>query len=446
MPAAWLSAGTAHPSAGCASGAREDAFSPEDDAVLRQLAHMASVAVQNTLFAEEREANAFKDEFLATVSHELRTPLSAILTWARVLRDRSARRRRAGARPRGDRAQRARAGEARRRPARHVAHHDRQDASWMRDRWTCAPSSPMSSNPRADAGAGSRLCWQEPRFRAIVLRRCRGTGCSRCRQPADQRHEVHAAGGPDRRLHRRAGTGGRDPGARHGERHRPHVPAARVRPLPAGRRQQHPGTSGPGSRARHRAPARRAPWRFRACREPGLGQGGRVLGPYSEGTAVAARPDAPSSATPEQCRGRSADAGRHASPAGRGRAGGTRRWRCCSPGRRPGARDDHRARGAARARAVDPGRRGHRHRAAGRRRICSAADDPGAREPAAPCAKSPRSRSPRTCAPRTMRAASRRDLIRHLEKPVDATELVRTIAELRGAHAAPRMPAQLEAE
>src|SRR5262249_50024606 len=38
---------------------------------------------------EEREANAFKDEFLATVSHELRTPLSAIVTWVRLLRDRS---------------------------------------------------------------------------------------------------------------------------------------------------------------------------------------------------------------------------------------------------------------------------------------------------------------------------------------------------------------------
>src|SRR5262249_16578764 len=70
-------------------GAPEGEFSPEDDAVLRQLAHMASVATQNIGLAEEGEANAFKDEFLATVSHELRTPLSAIVTWARLLRDRS---------------------------------------------------------------------------------------------------------------------------------------------------------------------------------------------------------------------------------------------------------------------------------------------------------------------------------------------------------------------
>ena len=70
-------------------GVTEGEFSPEDDAVLRQLAHMASVAIQNIVLGEEREANAFKDEFLATVSHELRTPLSAIVTWARLLRDRS---------------------------------------------------------------------------------------------------------------------------------------------------------------------------------------------------------------------------------------------------------------------------------------------------------------------------------------------------------------------
>jgi signal transduction histidine kinase len=90
MPAAWL-LGADGASIGWLRvwGPEEGAFSPEDDAVLRQLAHMASIAIQNTVFAEEREANAFKDEFLATVSHELRTPLSAIVTWARLLRDRA---------------------------------------------------------------------------------------------------------------------------------------------------------------------------------------------------------------------------------------------------------------------------------------------------------------------------------------------------------------------
>jgi signal transduction histidine kinase/DNA-binding response OmpR family regulator len=57
----------------------------EDQAVLMQLAHMASIAVENCLLAEEREANQLKDEFLATLSHELRTPLNSILGWLHLL-------------------------------------------------------------------------------------------------------------------------------------------------------------------------------------------------------------------------------------------------------------------------------------------------------------------------------------------------------------------------
>jgi signal transduction histidine kinase len=65
----------------------EGDFNAEDRAVLSQLAQMASIAIQNLVLAEERQANAIKDEFLATVSHELRTPLAAILTWTRLMRD-----------------------------------------------------------------------------------------------------------------------------------------------------------------------------------------------------------------------------------------------------------------------------------------------------------------------------------------------------------------------
>ncbi len=72
----------------------EGDFTVEDEAVLVQLARIASIAAQNRRLVEvaEREraraeqANRAKDDFIATISHELRTPLSAILGWARMLR------------------------------------------------------------------------------------------------------------------------------------------------------------------------------------------------------------------------------------------------------------------------------------------------------------------------------------------------------------------------
>jgi PAS domain S-box-containing protein len=62
-------------------------FDAEDVAYAEQLAQAASLAVDNArLYAEAREANRAKDDFLATLSHELRTPLNAMLGWTRMMR------------------------------------------------------------------------------------------------------------------------------------------------------------------------------------------------------------------------------------------------------------------------------------------------------------------------------------------------------------------------
>ncbi len=76
------------------SDKHEGEFTASDEAMLVQLAQMASVAIENAQLLEREQAarseaecaNRAKDEFLSVVSHELRTPLTPILIWARLLR------------------------------------------------------------------------------------------------------------------------------------------------------------------------------------------------------------------------------------------------------------------------------------------------------------------------------------------------------------------------
>jgi PAS domain S-box-containing protein len=64
----------------------EGEFTAEDEAILVQLAQMASAAIDNAyLYEESQRANRIKNEFLAVLSHELRSPLNPILGWSKLL-------------------------------------------------------------------------------------------------------------------------------------------------------------------------------------------------------------------------------------------------------------------------------------------------------------------------------------------------------------------------
>ena len=61
-------------------------FDADDEAVVVQLAHATSVAIQNRVLGDAREANRLKDEFFTNLSHELRNPLNAVVGWMQLLR------------------------------------------------------------------------------------------------------------------------------------------------------------------------------------------------------------------------------------------------------------------------------------------------------------------------------------------------------------------------
>ncbi len=62
-------------------------FSESEEAALVQLAHVASVAIENArLYGELREADRRKDEFLALLAHELRNPLAPLRNGLQIMR------------------------------------------------------------------------------------------------------------------------------------------------------------------------------------------------------------------------------------------------------------------------------------------------------------------------------------------------------------------------
>jgi signal transduction histidine kinase/CheY-like chemotaxis protein len=65
----------------------EGDFTPDDEAVLVQLAQMASVALENARLVESlRYADRRKDEFLAMLAHELRNPLAPLRNMLEVMK------------------------------------------------------------------------------------------------------------------------------------------------------------------------------------------------------------------------------------------------------------------------------------------------------------------------------------------------------------------------
>jgi signal transduction histidine kinase/CheY-like chemotaxis protein len=65
----------------------EGEFTKEDEAILVQLAQMASVAIENARLVQNlRDADRRKDEFLATLAHELRNPLAPIRSSLQILK------------------------------------------------------------------------------------------------------------------------------------------------------------------------------------------------------------------------------------------------------------------------------------------------------------------------------------------------------------------------
>ena len=143
--------------------------------------------------------------------------------------------------PLDDRAQRARAGAADRRPARRLAHHVGQAAPRRRSRSTLddvvqAAVDSVRPAARSQGRSGSRPC--STSSRRLGLRR-RGAPAAGRLEPALERDQVHARRAAESRSRsQRVDSQRRDQRQRHRRGIDRRVPAARLRPLPSGRRRR----------------------------------------------------------------------------------------------------------------------------------------------------------------------------------------------------------------
>ena len=193
-------------------------FTDEDQAVLEQLGHMASIAVENVLLAREREASQLKDEFLATLSHELRTPLNSILGWTHILaaqssKNRSGSRRRPSVIERSVLAQNRLIEDLLGR----VANLARRSAPRSPSRRPATACCKQRSRPRRPTANSREIELSlESRTRTPCGRGRRRSAAAGVRQLAVQRAEVHASRracqGPSASPKRRSGSGRVDDG------------------------------------------------------------------------------------------------------------------------------------------------------------------------------------------------------------------------------------------
>ena len=175
---------------------------PSASALLAVQREVTQVLVEQN--QQLRELTQMKDDVVATVSHELRTPLTSIRGFVELLLDDdgAASRRRAGPHAAGHRPQRRPAPPGGRGPADRPRRRPRA-AGGLRATSTCRPWPPRRSTPWRPARPDRGIAAGRRDLRAGHGPRRPAPSPPAAWQPALQRRQVHAAGGPGGRPGRR---------------------------------------------------------------------------------------------------------------------------------------------------------------------------------------------------------------------------------------------------